>query len=58
MGLVNARPGEFLRHRHQLGLDKKLKIVTSIHLKVVVKSVVWINILLLTAHYSLNYRMH
>ncbi len=27
MGLVNARPGEFLRHRHQLGLDKKLKMV-------------------------------
>ena len=27
MGLINAQPGEFLRHRHNLGLDKKLKMV-------------------------------
>lgn len=27
MGLINAKPGEFLRHRHNLGLDKKLKMV-------------------------------
>ena len=26
-GLVNAKPGEYLRHRHNLGLDKKLKMV-------------------------------
>lgn len=27
MGLINAKPGKFLRHRHNLGLDDKLKMV-------------------------------
>lgn len=27
MGIVNAHPGEYLRHRHQLGLDHALKMV-------------------------------
>lgn len=27
LGLVNNQPGEFLRHRHNLGLDDKLKMV-------------------------------
>ena len=26
-GIINAHPGEYLRHRHQLGLDKRLKMV-------------------------------
>lgn len=26
-GIINAHPGEYLRHRHQLGLDQKLKMV-------------------------------
>lgn len=26
-GIINAHPGEYLRHRHQLGLDERLKMV-------------------------------